>query len=200
MEARILSSDIKIEKLAESDISCLLDSFLCGHETLDRFFINDISKCVHSHYVSAYCVRHKTDDAVIAVFTLAHDAIILSNGKDADDFKEENYTIFPDEYVPIFKAQTSFPAINIAHLAVAKNYQDKGVGTNILSYIIDTFIDYDLAGCQIITVDSLNTPRVNSFYMRNGFRNFTDSDATAKTRRMYLLLEEFRNTENWYAA
>lgn len=121
---------------------------------------------------------------------------LLSNSKDADDFKEKNYTIFPDEYVPIFKTQTSFPAINIAHLAVAKNYQDKGVGTNILSYIIDTFIDYDLAGCQIVTVDSLNTPRVNSFYMRNGFRNFTDSDATAKTRRMYLLLEEFRNTES----
>ena len=127
---------------------------------------------------------------------MAHDAIILSNGKDAEDFKDENYMVFPDEYVPIFKAQTSFPAINIAHLAVDKNYQGKGVGSNILSYIIDTFINYELAGCQIITVDSLNKPRVNSFYMRQGFKNFTDSDATAHTRRMYLLLEEFRNTED----
>lgn len=192
MEEKIQSSDIRIERLLEEDY-CYIENFSCGNENLDAFFIQDVIKCIESHYVVAYCARLEHNNNIVAIFTLANDAIILTNDADSADFKEANYNVFPENYQRIFKEQSSYPAINIAHLAVEKHYQDKGIGSNIIEYIISTFLEYDIAGCQLITVDSLNNSRTNNFYSKNGFINFTNSDSTSQTRRMYLILEQYRN-------
>lgn len=192
MEAKIQSSDIKIERLEKEDLH-YIKNFSCGNEQLDAFFIQDVIKCIDSHYVVAYCAKLKNDNKIVAIFTLANDAIILTNNSDSDDFKEENYNLFSEEYQAIFKEQSSYPAINIAHLAVENQYQGKGIGSHIIDYLIDTFLEYKIAGCQLITVDSLNNPQTNKFYLKNGFSNFTNSDSQSLTRRMYLLLEAYRN-------
>ena len=192
MEGKIHSSDIKIEKLTKLNYASI-ENFSCGNKHLDNFIIQDIIKCIDSHYVAAYCVKLVHNDNIVAIFTLANDAIILKEDSDSNDFKEENYNIFSEDYRLIFKEQSSYPAINIAHLAVEKHYQKKGIGTLVIEYIISTFLDYDISGCQVITVDSLNNPETNKFYSKNKFLNFTNSDSTSQTRRMYLLLEAFRD-------
>lgn len=85
--------------------------------------------------------------------------------------------------------QSSFPAINIGHLAVLKEKQGKNIGKNIIDFIISTFIDYNISGCQFITVDSLNNPRTNKFYLKYGFINQTNTDINKTTRRMYFPLK-----------
>jgi len=83
-----------------------------------------------------------------------------------------------DDYNNIFKKQILFPAINITYFGVSKNLQSKEIGTNILDYIVHTFTAYKLAGCQFITVDSLNNRRTNAFYTKYGFCNLTNSSVS----------------------
>ena len=70
-----------------------------------------------------------------------------------------------------------------------KGKQGKNIGKNIIDFIISTFIDYNISGCQFITVDSLNNPRTNKFYLKYGFINQTNTDINKTTRRMYFPLK-----------
>ena len=63
MEAKIQSSDIKIERLEKEDLH-YIKNFSCGNEQLDAFFIQDVIKCIDSHYVVAYCAKLKNDNNI----------------------------------------------------------------------------------------------------------------------------------------
>lgn len=52
------------------------------------------------------------------------------------------------------------------------------------------------AGCQFITVDSLNNSRTNKFYSSHNFSNLSNSDFSCDTRRMYLLLQCVNKVQN----
>ena len=101
-----------------------------------------------------------------------------------------------DEYVTTFEKQTSFPAINIGHLAVKEGMQSRKVGRTVLDFVIHTFAKYDTSGCQFITVDSLNNPRTNKFYSVYGFINQTNSDSLSPTRRMYIPIQIYKDDED----
>ena len=115
--------------------------------------------------------------------------------EDKADFIEEAATKMPEEYRSIFEKQTSFPAVNIGHLGVRKDMQSRGIGKQILDFILSTFIAYKGLGCQFITVDSLNNRRTNKFYASNGFSNQTNMDIKGSTRRMYLPIELYRDED-----
>lgn len=198
METRIQYSDIdiKIEKIKEEDTE-ELSSFSCGNGALDDFFHNEIHICSKYHYVSAYCARDAQSGEIVAVFTLANDAVVIGDsGDDLEDFIETSAIRINEEYQPVFKQQTSYPAINIGHLGIRADLQSKGIGTKVLDFVLATFISYEIAGCQFITVDSLNNERTNKFYMKNGFSNQTNNDMTHETRRMYLPIELYRQEED----
>ena len=182
--------DITIEKLKEGD-STELSSFSCGVEKLDDFFHNEIFICSKYHYLSSYCAREKINNKIAAVFTLANDTVILKTEEDMTDFMSETKEVINDEYHHIFIQQTSFPAINIGHLGVRKDLQSKGIGSQILNFIVSTFTKYELSGCQFITVDSLNNSRTNKFYQSRGFRLQTIHDMCKSTRRMYFPIIEY---------
>ena len=113
------------------------------------------------------------------------------NIEDKEDFVLESKVKINDEYIPTFEKQTSFPAINIGHLGVRTDLQCKGIGEQILDFVLYTFSNFDISGFQFITVDSLNNSRTNKFYARNGFVNQTNSDNCNSTRRMYLPIQLF---------
>jgi len=52
-------------------------------------------------------------------------------------------------------------------------------------------LSHKATGVQFITVDSLNNPKTNKFYMNNGFLYQTNEDIMAETRRMFLSLIEY---------
>lgn len=173
-----------------------LSSFSCDVEDLDKFFHEEILICSKYHYFSSYCARNIENGEIVAVFTLANDTVILDNPDDKEDFMEQCSYKINQEYIPIFQSQTSFPAVNIGHLGVRKDLQSKKIGEKILDFILNTFIEYDISGCQFITVDSLNNARTNTFYARNGFFFQTDTDMYKPTRRMYLPVELYRDEED----
>ena len=167
-------------------------SFSCGCEELDHFFHEEIYLCTKHHYISAYCAKDIRTNEIVAIVTLSNDSVVIHNVEDKDDFVEMSKSRIDNEYIPTFEKQTSFPAINIGHLGVRTNIQSKGVGEQILDFVLYTFSNYNISGCQFITVDSLNNKRTNKFYVRNGFANQTNSDSYNSTRRMYLPIQLFQ--------
>ena len=186
--------DISINKLLREDLKQVL-SFSCGCEELDKFFHEEIYLCSKHHHVSAYCAKSVHNNEIVAIFTLANDSVVIDNIEDKEEFILESKAKISDEYISTFERQTSFPAINIGHLGVHKDMQSKGIGEQILDLVLYTFINYNTSGCQFITVDSLNNPRTNKFYAKNGFLNQTDSDKYSSTRRMYLPIQLFASQE-----
>lgn len=184
MTEKIQSLDINFHLLKEVD-KPFIQNFTSGNIDLDNFFHNEVFICTKYAYITSYCVKEKGE--IIALFTLSNDSIVLPSVIAKEEFIEEvaSMGIFK-EYSDIFRMQTSFPAINIGHLAVRKDIQGSGIGSMILAYVINTFSGNIPAGCQFITVDALNNPNTNKFYIMNGFTYQTLNDSASSTRRMYL--------------
>lgn len=184
--------NLSIDKITEDD-SDMLSSFFCGREELDNFFHNEILTCVKHHYVSAYCVRDTVSSDILAVFTLANDAVMIGNMEDRTEFIEQSSLKINKEYISTFEKQTSFPAVNIGHLGVKSGFQGLSIGQMIIDFVLFTFSQFDISGCQFVTVDSLNNPRTNKFYMKNSFLLQTSLDMFNETRRMYLPIQFYKD-------
>lgn len=177
---RYSASDIAISRITESDKEAL-SAFFCGVETIDRFIHDEALLCAKYLYLIPYKCTFRDSGEILGVFTLANDVLTLEY-EDKSDFPN----ISP-EYSDIFLRQTSYPAINIGHLAVCEEEQSKGIGRLIVNFIAASFSRLRMSGCQFITVDALNNRRTKNFYEnRLGFEFQTVLDMGKETRRMYL--------------
>ncbi len=70
----------------------------------------------------------------------------------------------------------SYPALLIGRLGVNKEYQNKGIGKEVMEFIKAWFIDENnKTGCRFIVVDSYNETKPLNYYNKNGF-NFLFND------------------------
>lgn len=164
-----------------------MPAFSCGVDELDKFFLNEVKECVERRYLSAYCAFTESQ-GIVAVFTLMNDALMISDQAEKEDFIDDLKLELNQEIVDFFNRQSSYPAINIGHLGVSVNYQNKRIGTKIIDFVAYTFALYRQAGCQFITVDAINKSDCNKFYFKNGFCYQTNRDSCSATRRMYRIL------------
>lgn len=171
--------DIHLSPLTISDFESV-KSFYCGVEELDDFFHDEIWLCAKYHYLIPYKCTLISGE-IVGIFTLANDVIALE-----EDDKIEFPQMSP-EYNWIFKRQCSYPAVNIGHLGVKTEFQSRGIGQIIVNFVAATFRNDPIAGCQFISVDSLNNQRTINFYNQKlGFQFLTVYDLGKHTRRMYL--------------
>ena len=184
MVEKILFSaeDVEISSLNEEDYGSLA-TFSCGEEEIDDFFHSEAHLCAKYHYLSPYkCILRSTGE-IIGLFTLANDVVMLEYEDRAEHL---DYT---HEYSNIFIRQTSYPAINIGHLAVRKDLQSRGIGRLLVNFVAASFAQQTISGCQFVTVDALNNAKTINFYeLKLGFEFLTLNDLTHHTRRMYLSL------------
>lgn len=180
-------SDISISPITESDIKSL-SNFYCGVSEIDEFFHDEVELCAKYKYLIPYKCTLISTGELIGAFTLANDILRL-------EYEERvNFPNLNNEYGDIFLRQTTYPAINIGHLAVRIDMQSRGIGKYILDFVIMTFTKYRISGCQFVTVDALNNQRTISFYEdKVGFEFQTVTDLNNHTRRMYF--EIFTLTE-----
>ena len=82
--------------------------------------------------------------------------------------------------------------MKIGRLAVSHDYKGNSIGTAILDYIKEWFVDNNRTGCKFITVDAYRQSL--KFYENNGFKYFTDEDIKEDTRTMYFDLLPFANS------
>lgn len=175
--------EIKIQRIKKMDYR-LLQSFTCGNKSLDTFFQNEMELCAMHHYVTPYCAMDRKGQ-ILAIFTLSNDSIIISDSSDKQEFSMLSSCCFDQEYQQIFYQQSMFPAVNIGHLGVLESMQGLGIGSKIIDFVIGTYLNFEDAGCQFITVDALNKSRVKSFYAKAGFNRQSSYDEADETVRMY---------------
>lgn len=184
-----------MEYLFESlkDISCLGD-FKCGVGLMDKFIQDGLKLCVINHYCNVYQVRENVENSeILAIFALSFDSLDL----DLDDKKELMSGIsttstpkLTDDYTEIFLNKSRYPALEIAYLAVSEKCRRKGLGRIIIEAIVQKAQVQELAGCQFLTVEALNTKDNNAvvFYEKCGFSVCEYPDPNKGTLRMFRTL------------
>ena len=175
-----------------SDFSCLSD-FCSGVEAMDDFIRGDFRLSVENHYCIPYATMYKGE--LVAIFALSFDSLDL----DSDD-KEElqmglSMTGIPDidwNYQETFYSKPRYPALDIAYLAVQKNWRGKHIGDYLITQIAELAQRQTLAGCQFLTVEALATKEYSAvgFYERCGFTANEVKKPYKDTIRMYRTLFE----------
>lgn len=182
MEERIQFSaeELTLSPITENDKASLSD-FYCGSKEIDDFVHEEIFLCSKYKYLIPYKCTIKSSGEIAGVFTLANDILTL-------DYEDKiEFASLANEYSDIFQRQSTYPAINIGHLAIKNNLQRRGIGRFIVEFVRITFTNYRGAGCQFVTVDALNNPDTINFYINKlGFDFQTVSDCGKSTRRMFL--------------
>ena len=164
-----------------------MSAFSCGVKALDDFFHFEIRECVQRRYLSAYSVFLDSEE-IVGAFTLMNDALMIGSQTEKEDFIGDLRLETNEDVADFLNRQSSYPAINIGHLGIAKDYQSLGIGAMIIDLVADTYAKHQQSGCQFITVDALNNPRTTRFYCENSFSFQTNRDSTSTTRRMYRIL------------
>jgi len=167
--------DIKLRRL-ESDTE--IKPFESEDEDLNNFLLNDAKNYLVEKLAVTYIFE--SDKEIFSYFCLSNDN--LRREVDLETWKKIN------RQVPNRKRKGVYPAVKIGRLAVSKKYTGCGFGKLMLRYIEDMFLSNDQkSGCRFITVDAYSG--AVSFYLRNGYKFFTEKDSDKNTRIMYFDLK-----------
>ena len=192
MDNQINAHTGNIDIVPLEDFHCL-NTFCSGVESMDIFIRGDFRLSVENHYCTAYLAKHGED--IVAVFALSFDSLDLDN-----DDKEEldtgiSSTGTPDidwNYRDTFYAKPRYPALDIAYLAVQKEWRGKHIGRYLIEMIAEQARSQNFAGCQFLTVEALATSEYSAvgFYSRCGFTANEVKNPNKDTLRMYRTLYE----------
>lgn len=159
---------------------------------MDTFIHGALQLSIDHCYCRAYAVND--NDNVAAIFALSFDSIDL----DSDDKEELQAGISTTEspslsfdYKDTFYGKRRYPALDIAYLAVNKNYRGKHLGTAIIDLISKMAVEQDFAGCQFLSVEALKVEPWSAvgFYDKCGFAPNEFPNPTKDTLRMVKTLK-----------
>ena len=145
---------------------------------LNDFLLNDAKNYLTEMLAVTYLIEN--DDDTVCYFCLSNDNI--RREVDMETWKKIN------RKVPNSKRKGSYPAVKIGRLAVNQKYARNGFGRVMIDIVTRMYLDTEQkAGCRFITVDAYEN--AFDFYLKNGFKFFTEKDLEKPTRIMYLDLK-----------
>lgn len=162
--------------------------FDCGDSDLNGFLLEeDPSVSNARHHTNellavTYIIEDETTDQTIAYFSLLNDKI----EREITDNAVWNRL---SREIPNIKRRKSQPAVKIGRLAVSSNYQGKGWGEKIISFLKQWFTEKNKTGCRYITVDALDSKV--GFYKKYGFNILVTPKEGDETVLMYYDLKKF---------
>lgn len=172
-------SELKQRQLTPDTI---IKPFKCTEDDLNGFLIEDAKHFQKELMAVTYLLENEDDNVTAAYFSLLADKITF-NPEEKSTWNKLNRSI------PNSKRRKSYPAVKIGRLAVNQTYAGEGIGTFIIDSIKYAFTSVKRLGCRFLTVDALTS--AVSFYEKNGFRFFTESDKNEETRLMFFDLKNF---------
>ena len=164
------------------DVFANCETFNCGNEDLDDFFLNDAKKYADELMGKTYCwVTENKPHKIVAQFTLANDSIkttyLGSPTKNKLNRSIQNQ-----------KRGRSYPAALIGRIGINREFQGKELGSQLIRFIKDWFRAEDnKTGCRFLVVDAYNDPRTLKFYEKNGFKFL---HKTEDEEKQYFLLDD----------
>lgn len=182
--------ELRVKELQDASS---LSSFSCGIPAMDNFIHSNLTLSVIHNYCKLFSVID-VNNTIVAMFALSFDSLRLDfDDKDdlQQDFSSTSSPTLESEYEETFWCKAHYPALEIAYLAVAKEYQHQHLGKDIIELIIEKAKTQSIGGCQFITVEAYCTKEYSAvgFYTRCGFAQ-VDLVAKYDTIRMYRNLLE----------
>ena len=161
-------SKVKAERLSKIyDVS----KFDCGDDDLNDFLKNDAF--IYQEKKIATTILFFYEENLIGFLSVAADSLRLNLDE------KKSYDIHQ-------KKLEDIPAVKLARLAMDKNYQKQGVGTNILKWCIGYTLECsDRIAIRFITVDAY--PEKVNFYQKFNFivnqnKHYTKKDYQVSMR------------------
>ena len=145
--------------------------FTCGNEHLNDFFKDDA--LFYEKELIAVTYLFEDHENTVAYFSVLNDSIVTKS-------KPEMLKNLPDAK----RIYSSYPAVKIGRFGVHLDYQGQGIGTSVIEFIREFFINENKTGCRFITVDAINNKKTLKFYQDNGFNFLTSQDRKNKTRAL----------------
>lgn len=157
------------------DIISQCQPFSCGDKDLDDFFINDADNYNLQLLGRSYCYRLKEDlSVIVCAFTLAYSAIDVRR---LPNSRRKKVT----DNIPHEKTLSSYPAVLVCRLGVNVTFKSKGIGTELMKFIKQWFLDSDTkGGCRYLTVDAYNNEVTRRYYFANDFKDIFSTEQQEK--------------------
>jgi GNAT superfamily N-acetyltransferase len=155
--------------------------FDCGHGALNAWFNSEVHLAESELMTQTYKLMPLPDDLEappIALVSICNDAVPIG------DVREH----FPE--LPEGQPFASWPAVRIARLAVAKEFQRGGVGTQTINLVKHFFVLNNRTGCRLLTLEC--SREVMPFYWRNEFEVLHHRDNGSGMRNMWFDLLRMR--------
>lgn len=163
--------------------------FCCGIDEMDEFIHNGLDLSVESCFCKLYKVSK--DKEIVALLALSFDSLSL-DPDDKSDLKSGGTMALNTSYKDTFWNKMHYPALEIAYLAVRKDYRGKSIGSTLIKEIFRKASEQDIAGCQFLTVEALNDSKEDGhqysavpFYSKNYFYSCEAPSSSKKTIRMF---------------
>lgn len=154
-----------------------LKNFKCEIEDLNDFLINDAF--LHQKELLTVTYLFSIDSKLAAFLSLSNDIVHEELFPSKSQFKK--FT----KVLPHSKRYKQLPAVKIGRLGVDSKYSGKGIGSQIIEMVKNSFTTNNKTGCRFITIDAYNNLKTLSFYKKNEFEFFTEKDKDQNTRAMY---------------
>lgn len=167
--------DFVIEKLDDFD---RLRNFFCGVPQMDDFIHGNLKRCNDNHYCTTFVVTEGQSKDVVALFALSFDSVNL----DSDDFEDihtgtsgTDLMDVDDVFREDFEQKYTYPALEIAYIAVRKDRRGENIGIDLVNEIAEWAKKQDMAGCVFLTVNALHTKEYSAvrFYEKCKFAKLT---------------------------
>lgn len=168
--------------LAKCERIPLVD-FDCGDADLNEWFRVDVLRSSNELMTQTFEVidpQGILPQTPIALVSVCNDALLL---RDVED----------NMPVPEGKRFPTWPAVKIARLGVANEWQRRGIGTQAIDLVKQLFVSENRTGCRILTVDAYARQGVALFYRASDFEFLSSRDIGQPTRSMWFDLKRMLN-------
>jgi len=171
-------SQLSITRLSQTHTFLPFD---CSDSDLNEFLLRDSKHYLTKLLSVTYIIEY--NQQTIAFFSVSNDKISIEQFESNRGFKRIIQSVLPQS-----KHYKSYPAVKLGRFAVHRDFQNEKLGSQLLDYLKGMFITNNKTGCQYITVDAYS--KSLRFYVKNGFKFFTEKDTQDDTRQMYFSLLE----------
>ena len=156
--------DFCSHRLLTRELLASCKPFHCGDSDLDEFFSKDAPHYQEALISKSYCFVLDADPSIIVcAYSLSNDSVRVDELPNARR-KRVN------AHISYSKQQRRYPAILIGRLAVNTDYEDMGIGTELLSLIkLLALMSDNLSACRFLAVDAKNAIKPLHYYEKNQF-------------------------------
>ena len=167
-------------KIVPLTLDYKLTSFDCGDSDLNEFLLEDAKHFLEKRIANTYILEDNQN--IAAYFCLLNDKV--SRQEITNSHWKEIKDSFPET-----KRFRSYPTIKIGRFAVANEYQEKHVGSDLMDKLkILLKKEVSRSAFRYITVDAYIS--AIPFYAKNGFTELTKKDEDEHTKLMYFDMME----------